>query len=458
MHAALDARFSRVSTKRRQSCVEGESVEAERRMLLSAYVLLPGSHFGAMWRHPYSETDYCERELFENLARTLERGGYDYAFVPESLALPMSMDGDYSAMVQAGWVGAVRHDPTLLVAPMIGVTRRLKFTVTLSTTFNEPYHLARMLGTLDHFSNGRMAWNVVTSAGPSNAANFAHVPPLAHDDLYERADEVLQVCRSLWTSWEEGAVLADKASGRYADAARIHPVGHKGRFFEVLGPLTLPRRPGNGPVLMMAGVSPRGRDFAARWAEVIFAIQSDAAGMRELRDDIRARAARLGRDPRAIRLMVAVQPVIGETEEIARARAAYLASLITPAAAMSFFAALFGPDAGQTAGNAPLRSFLEKRGQARAVDAGGLMAWLAGLAAADPDMTLIDAARALSGSTGTPRLVGTACSIADQMEAMFDDCCDGFVITPTHFPGTFEEFARAVVPELRARGLVEAQK
>lgn len=427
-----------------------------RRMLLSAYVLLPGSHFGAMWRHPYSETDFCERELFENLGRTLERGGYDYAFIPESLALPMGMDGDYSTMVEGGWVGAIRHDPTLLVAPMVSATRRLRFTVTLSTTFNEPYHLARMLGTLDHFSNGRMAWNVVTSAGPSNSTNFGHLTSLTHDDLYERADETLRVCRSLWTSWDEGAVVADKASGLYADPGRVHPVAHEGRFFKVHGPLTLPRGPGPGPVLMTAGVSPRGRDFAARWADVIFTIQSDAAGMRELRSDIRNRAAKLGRDPEGIRLMAAVQPVIGETEEIANARAAYLASLITPKAAMSFFAALFGSD-GSTAPDSPLSSFLEERGLSSAVDAGGLKGWLAELVANDPGITLVDAARALSGSTGTPRLIGTGQSIADQMEALFNDCCDGFVITPTHFPGTFEEFARAVIPELRTRGFVEVQ-
>ena len=274
---------------------------ARRLMLLSAYVLVPGSHFGAMWRHPYSETDYCDRVLYENLARNLERGGFDYAFVPESLSLPMGEDGDWHEMVRHGAVGAVRHDPTLLVSPMVSVTRRLKFVVTLSTTFNEPYHLARMLGTLDHFSGGRVAWNVVTSAGASNATNFAHLPSLDHDALYARAEETLKICRELWTSWDAGAVVADKRSGIYADPEKIRPLNHKGSFFEVQGPLTLPRGPGSGPVLMMAGISPRGRDFGARWGEVIFAIQSDPEGLRDLREDVRRRAERLGRDPHDIR-------------------------------------------------------------------------------------------------------------------------------------------------------------
>ncbi|MGZ0714343.1 NtaA/DmoA family FMN-dependent monooxygenase [Pseudomonas palleroniana] len=428
----------------------------ERHMLLSAYVLVPGSHFGAMWRHPYSEVDYCRRELFESLALSLERGGFDYAFIPESLALPMGADGHYETMVKAGGVGTVRHDPVALVSAMLSVTRRLKFTVTLSTTFNEPYHLARTLSTLDHFSNGRMAWNVVTSAGPSNHLNFAHLPPLSHEDLFTRADEVLEVCRGLWGGWEKNAVVADKASGVYADTGRIHPIAHNGRFFDVQGPLTLPRGPGAepGPVLMMAGTSARFCDFAARWGEVVFAIQSDGAGMRKLRADIRASAARYGRDPEAIRLMAAVQPVIGETMDIAKARAAYLDSLITDDAAMSFFAVMFGGDLSSVKKQMTLQSFLDMRGYSRTVDAGGLMPWLAQLMDEDPNMPVIEAARRFSGSTGTPRLVGTGADIADQLEALFADSCDGFVITPTHFPGTFDEFAHAVMPELRARGLI----
>ncbi|SAK44404.1 monooxygenase [Caballeronia pedi] len=423
-----------------------------RHMLLSAYVLTPGSHFGAMWRHPYSETDFCDRELYENLARSLDRYGFDYAFVPESLAVPMGDDGVWQTMTSRGASGAIRHDPALLVSPMIGVTQRLRFTVTLSTTFMEPYHLARTLSTLNHFSKGRMAWNIVTSAGASNAINFAHLTSLDHGDLYERAEEVLTVCHDLWSSWDEGALIADKQSGLYARADKIRQIDHKGRHFDIRGPLTLPCR-GN-PTLMAAGVSPRGRDFAARWAEVIFAIQNEPAAMRELRDDVRARAARMGRSPQDIRLMAAVQPVIGETRDIAEARAAHLDTLVAPDAARSYLAAMLGLDLSGASGDAPLQPILESQHRRPAVDAGGTQAWLAKLLDAKPAVSVDDAAIALSASTGTPRLVGTAADVADQLQALFEDCCDGFVITPTHFPGTFEEFGRAVIPELRARGLV----
>ncbi|BBQ00632.1 monooxygenase [Burkholderia sp. SFA1] len=421
-------------------------------MLLSAYLLVPGSHFGAMWRHPYSETDFCDRTLYEGVARSLDRYGFDYAFVPESLAVPMSDDGVWQTMTRRGASGAVRHDPALLVSPMIGVTRRLRFTVTLSTTFMEPYHLARMLSTLNHFSNGRMAWNVVTSAGASNAVNFAHLAAFEHGDLYERAEEVLSVCHELWRSWDEDALVADKRSGIYANDEKIRQIDHKGRYFDVRGPLTLPH--GALPTLMAAGVSPKGRDFAARWAEVIFAIQNEPAAMRELRDDVRARAERMGRAPHDIRLMAAVQPVIGETREIAEARAAHLDSLVAVDSARSYLTALLGFDLSGVPGDAPLLPLLESRRKRPAVDAGGMAAWLAKLLDSRPDVQVDEAAIALSGSTGTPRLVGTAADIADQLQALFEDCCDGFVITPTHFPGTFEEFGRAVIPELRARGLV----
>lgn len=320
-------------------------------MLLSAYLLVPGSHFGAMWRHPYSETDFCDRTLYEGVARSLDRYGFDYAFVPESLAVPMSDDGVWQTMTRRGASGAVRHDPALLVSPMIGVTRRLRFTVTLSTTFMEPYHLARMLSTLNHFSNGRMAWNVVTSAGASNAVNFAHLAAFEHGDLYERAEEVLSVCHELWRSWDEDALVADKRSGIYANDEKIRQIDHKGRYFDVRGPLTLPH--GALPTLMAAGVSPKGRDFAARWAEVIFAIQNEPAAMRELRDDVRARAERMGRAPHDIRLMAAVQPVIGETREIAEARAAHLDSLVAVDSARSYLTALLGFDLSGVPGDAP---------------------------------------------------------------------------------------------------------
>ncbi len=431
-----------------------------RQMMLAGYVLVPGSHFGGMWRHPYSETDFCDRTLYEGLARTLERGFFDLAFVPESLSVPTGIDGDHETLVKYGAVGAVRHDPSHLVAPMIGVTRHLGFTVTLSTTYMEPYHLARIFGTLDHFSQGRMAWNVVTSAGASNADNFRHHPVLGHDALYDRAEEVLDLCTRLWASWDEDALERDKETGVYADPAKIHALDHEGACFKLRGPLSLPHGPGGGPVLMMAGVSPRGRDFAAKWADVIFAIQSDAAGMKELRDDIRRRAAAFGRDGGPIRLLAAVQPIIGETRAIAEARAAYLDELIHPEMAKAFFAAMLGLDLAAYDMSTPIEAVLAAEQGRTAVDAGASRPWLERLVRDRPGhaWTVAEVATKLAQSSSTPRPTGTASEVADQLEELFAaEACDGFVVTPTHFPGSFEEFTRAVVPELQKRGLVRTR-
>ncbi|WP_019400782.1 MULTISPECIES: NtaA/DmoA family FMN-dependent monooxygenase [unclassified Chelatococcus] len=430
-----------------------------RWMTLAGYILVPGSHFGGMWRHPYSETDFCDRSLYEDVARTLERGGFDLAFVPESLSIATGPGGDYRTFVAHGAVGSIRHDPSHLVAAMAGVTRHLGFTVTLSTTYMEPYHIARIFSTLEHFSGGRMAWNIVTSAGESNAHNFGHFAPLDSPTAYRRADETLTVCSQLWTSWDEDALLRDKDSGRFADPDKVSTIDHAGEFFRLRGPLSLPATPGGGPVLMAAGVSPRGRDFAARWANVMFAIQNEAAGMAELRNDVRRRAEALGRDPASIRLLAAVQPVLGETRAIAAARAAYLDEIIHPEMARAFLAAMLGMDLARFAADTPIEEVIAATPMRAAVDAGAAVPWLDQVRAEDPDRnwTLGEIALRLARSSSTPRLVGTARDVADALEAFFAaEACDGFVITPTHFPGSFDEFARAVVPELRRRGLVRA--
>ena len=432
----------------------------ERQMMLAGYILVPGSHFSGMWRHPYSEIDFCDRTLYESVARTLERGCFDLAFVPESLSMPTALNGDDKTLVKYGAVGAIRHDPSQLVAPMIAVTRHLGFTVTLSTTFMEPYHLARIFATLDHFSQGRIAWNVVTSAGESNAFNFGHHSILDHEQLYDRADEVVDLCTRLWASWDGDALVRDKESGTYADPTEIYRLDHEGAFFKVRGPLTLPRGPGGGPVLMMAGVSPRGRDFAARWADVIFAIQNDAEGMRELREDIRVRAARAGRGAAQIKLLAAVQPILGETTEIALARAAYLDQLIHPDMARAFFSAMLGIDLAPYPDTTPIAAILTPENGRSAVDAGTARPWLQAIIGKRPDhtWTVGDITTKLAQSSSTPRFVGTASDIADQLQNLFlSEACDGFVVTPTHFPGSFEEFARAVVPELQRRGLLRTQ-
>lgn len=434
---------------------------AKRHMFLAGYILVPGSHFAGMWRHPYSETDYCDPDLFKDTAITLERGGFDLAFIPESLSVTTGLNDDYETFLKRGAVGAIRHDPGQLASLMASVTTSLGFTVTLSTTYMEPYHLARTLSTLDHFSRGRMSWNVVTSAGPSNGHNFGHFPRLSSPESYDRAEEILEICRSLWQSWEEDALVADKTAGIYADTGKIRPIDHEGERFRLRGPLSLPAGPAGEPILMSVGVSPRGRDFSAKWVDVIFAIQADADGMSELRGDVRRRAAEKGRDPEKLFLLTAVQPVIGETEAIAQARADYLDELIHPDVAIAFLSGMIGRDATGFDPETPIDEVLEQTAgpseNRAAVDGGAAFPWLERIRAEDRgrSWTLKDVAIRMARSTSTPRLVGTPEQVADQLEQYFlSEACDGFVITPTHFPGSFDEFSRSVVPILRARGHV----
>ncbi len=434
---------------------------ANRQMFLAGYILVPGSHYAGMWRHPYSETDFCDPDLFKDTAVTLERGGFDLAFIPESLSVTTGLNDDYETFLKHGAVGAIRHDPNLLVSLMASVTRTLGFTVTLSTTYMEPYHLARTLSTLDHFSRGRISWNVVTSAGPSNGHNFGHFPKLVSPEAYDRAEETLEVCRQLWRSWEPDALIADKAAGLYADTGKIRPIDHRGTRFTLRGPLSLPAGPDGEPILMSVGVSQRGRDFSAKWVDVVFAIQADAEGMSELRSDVRRRAAELGRDPEKLFLLTAVQPIIGETEAIAKARAEYLDELIHPDVAIAFLSGMLGIDATGCDPDTPIEEVLElaagKSSGKAAVDGGAAFPWLDRIREEDRNRSwsLKEIAVRMARSTSTPRLVGTPEQVADQLEAYFlAGACDGFVITPTHFPGSFDEFSRSVVPILRKRGHV----
>lgn len=419
-----------------------------RQMHLAGYVLVPGSHFQGMWRHPYSHTDFFARRLYEQIGVTLEAGLFDLAFIPEALAVPDAYQGSFATTVEFGLQGAVRPDPSIVAAAIGGVTSHLGIGVTMSTTYTAPYHVARSLSTLDHFTAGRIAWNIITSGSESNAPNFGDERLPDHEGRYELADEVVEICHRLWSSWEPDALTLDKTTGRFADPDKVHAIDHVGPRRQVKGPLTLIPSPQGRPVLIQAGASPRGRQFGATWAELIFSIMP-VAGMVPFREDLRRRAAALGRDPERLKVITAVQPILGETTEIARARAAYLGTLIDLRAAIAQLSTHLDLDLGDIAIDSDVRALLSR------VDKLSAVALIEKVAPADgPTVTVREAAIAFSTHQLTPQLIGTPLEVADQLEALFlGEACDGFVITPTHFPGTFEEFTRAVVPELQRRGL-----
>lgn len=426
-----------------------------RQLFLAGYILFPGNHFAGAWRHPYSERGFNDRTLFEDAARTLERAKFDMAFIPETLAFN-------PAFARHGLSNAIKHDPAQLASVIAGVTTHLGVGVTLSASFTSPYHLARTLGSLDQFSGGRVAWNIIMSRGAPTYANFPFVEELERDELYDRGDEVVEATVGLWESWADDALVVDKSSGVFVDPAKVSTPDYRGKYVQVKGPLTLPPSPQGKPVLIQAGDSARGRQFGGKWAELVFAIENNEEDLKAKRDDLRRLAAEAGRDPDSIKLIAAVQPIVGETTEIARARQKFLPTLLDTDAAVAFLSHFVRTDFTGLPADVKFTDAVA----ARSTDENAgvrLLDNLRGLAAGtgeslDGGLTLGEVAKTFSASEFTPQIVGSPEEVADQLIHLFEaEAVDGYVLSPTHFPGAFDDFARAVVPVLQQRGVFRTE-
>lgn len=280
-------------------------------LILNATVMGLGMHLGA-WRYREgSPFDYIGIDYYTQVARIAEQGRLQGLFLADTLAVS-------EENFERPNLGAM--DPSIVLAAVAAATSALGLVATASTTYNEPYNIARRFATLDHLSGGRAAWNIVTTFVPDVAANFGLENLPKGDERYQRAEEFVDVVIKLWESWEAGALVGDKLSGRFADASRVHAIDHKGEHFNVRGPLTLPRSPQGRPLLFQAGASGRGRDLAARVADVVFTAQNTLAGAQRFRTDIRRRAAGFGRDPDRIRILPGLVLVLGGTETEAKRR------------------------------------------------------------------------------------------------------------------------------------------
>jgi FMN-dependent oxidoreductase (nitrilotriacetate monooxygenase family) len=326
---------------------------------------------------------------------------------------------------------------------MAAATRHLGLGATLSTTFHHPYHLARTLASLDLLSGGRACWNVVTSSTNFEARNFG-MEKLPEKDLrYDIGDEVLEACCALWNCWEADALIMEKAAGIFGDATKVHYANYEGKHVKTRGPLSLPRSPQGRPVLMQAGASPRGREFAARWAEAIFCGATGVAACVEFYTDIKSRMKAHGRAPEQCAILPAISVVLGETESIARERADYLDGLINPELEKATGSAMLGADLGKVRSAEDLAT--AKGGQGH----GGLEENMRRIM--KQDGVSLEEANRRSHRT----LVGTPIMVADAMQEIFNaNGCDGFVLQGNVSPGMFEEFGRMVVPELQNRGIL----
>jgi FMN-dependent oxidoreductase (nitrilotriacetate monooxygenase family) len=416
----------------------------DRKMHLLAYVKTgPTAQLAGAWRHPEADLDdIFSPERYEHMARVLEAARFDGCFFADTLGLPDIYKGSFDTYLREG--GQLSYlDPMMVLPVMARATNHLGLGATLSTTFFNPYHLARMLASLDHLSRGRACWNVVTSTMDFEARNFGLDALPAKDLRYDRADEVVEACCALWDCWQDDALVMDKASGLFIDPAKVRYADYKGRHVRTRGPLTVPRCPQGRPVLMQAGASPRGRDFAARWAEAIFCSSGSKKDAMEFYADIKTRMARFGRVPGDCAICTSMTIVLGETEAIAREKAEYLLSLVPLEMVLATNSAMLGADLSTAENEDELTRNKGHQGH------GGLEERIRQTMRAE-GITFAEAIR-------RPRnlIAGTPATIADYMQDLFEaEACDGFVLTPTISPVMWEEFARMLTPELQRRRLL----
>jgi FMN-dependent oxidoreductase (nitrilotriacetate monooxygenase family) len=343
----------------------------------------------------------------------------------------------------------VKLDLSIVLGVVAGATRSIGLGATYSTTYYSPFHVARTFATLDHVSAGRAAWNVVTSVNDGEAQNYGVEHHLDHDARYDRADEFLEATTGLWDSWDDDALVLDRSTGVFADPAKVHELNHDGEWFRVRGPLTVPRSPQGRPVLLQAGSSGRGRDFAARWAELIFTGDPNVDVARSHYKDQKERIAERGRDPAQVKMLPMAYTVIGESRAHAEEREQlFLKELVDPQASLALLSELMNHDFSGLGLDAPITDELIE-------SMSGIRGLVQNLRQHIGDtVTLGDLASHRATLLQGPRFVGTGPEVADQMEEWFDgDACDGFVIAATHVPGAYEGVVRLVVPELQRRGV-----
>jgi FMN-dependent oxidoreductase (nitrilotriacetate monooxygenase family) len=413
-----------------------------RQLHLNAFIMGNGHHEAA-WRHPETNPRHARTLAhYVHIARTAERGKLDSLFLADGVALRNN----------------VRHnsqspfEPLTLLSALAGVTDHIGLIATASTTYNEPYHLARKFASLDHLSGGRAGWNIVTSAGQDEARNFNLDRRPDHELRYERAAEFLEVAKKLWDSWEDDAVLIDKDGGVYADDKLIHTVDHVGKHFQVRGPLNTPRPVQGYPLLVQAGSSETGKDYAAHYAEAVFTAQQTFAEGKAFYDDVKSRLGAYGRTPGEIKILPGISPILGKTEAEARQREAELNGLITPEYGVRQLSIMLDHDLSPYPLDGPLPDV-----GAHTEGAQSRFDLVTNLAKRE-NLTIRQLIERLAGGRGHRVFAGTPAQVADQIEHWFTGgAADGFNIMPPTLPGGLDDFVDLVVPELQRRGLFRTE-
>ena len=415
---------------------------SKSQMHLGIFVLGTGNHT-AGWRYDGATTSNCSFPVMRAIAATAERGKFDLFFLGDNLAMDPH---DHPSFIH-------RFEPMTALSALSVVTSHIGLGATMSTSFSEPFHVARAFSSLDHLSGGRAAWNVVTSTKDVAALNFSRERLDEHDLRYEMATEFVDVVRGLWDTWDDGAIVADASSGTYLDASKVRPLNHKGRFYTVKGPLNIARPPQGHPVVIQAGGSPPGQELSARCADIVFSVVSgDPVAAKKNYDGLKARVVKHGRRPDDVALLPGVMPIIGETDEQAREQLARLQSWLASANAMALVSERLGHDISAYPLDGPIPDFPQKTERGQTFSATLLEK------ARRENMTLRDLYNLTAAARGHWVLCGSPKSIADALEEWFvSGRADGFIIQPPYFPGAFDDFVERVVPELQQRGLFRTE-
>jgi len=422
----------------------------ETQMALVAFLQAQNcSNYVYSWRHPATMTDFTTPEYYQRIGRTLEDGKFDLAFFDDRLALPDRYGDDYVEAVAHG-IRVVKMDLVPVMAMIGAATSRIGIGGTYSTTYYEPFHVARTFATLDLMLKGRAAWNVVTSLNDSEAANMGRDEGLPHDLRYDRAEEFMRVVHGHWDTWEDDAIINDK-NGFFADPSKVHQLDHRGDWFQSRGPFTVPRSPQGYPVIIQAGQSGRGRSFAARWSELVFALYPNLELAKQFYSDFKMQVAALGREPAHVKICPLVVAIVGDTRAIAEEKLGLIETLPKPIDGIVLLSEVLNFDFASKELDEPFSD--------------DELASISGLQA------IRDHVVSLSGKQNPtvrdfvnfsnrgnlrehPLFAGSPQDVADGLEEWFEEeGCDGFVIAATHVPGAYEDFVRLVVPELQKRGL-----
>jgi FMN-dependent oxidoreductase (nitrilotriacetate monooxygenase family) len=416
-------------------------------MLLGLSLLGNGTH-KAGWRHPQAAVGGAlDFALWKQMAQAAELAKIHFIFLADDLAVLSAQTDEATS-----YNGRVdRFEPLTLLSGLAAVTERIGLIATVSTTYAEPYTVARAFASLDHLSNGRAGWNVVTSVREDEAANFSRASHLEHDVRYRRAEEFVDVVEGLWDSWDDDAFTRDKSTGRYFDPAKMHTLDHGGEFFAVRGPLNISRPPQGHPIVAQAGASEPGQRLAARTADVLYTVVQDMDKAREFYRSINDQVARAGRPAGSVRILPGLLPVVGRSQEEAEAKLAQLQELIDPRIGLSLLQVAFG-DLSHCDIDGPLPDL----GPTHDVSSSFRDLWVE--RARRDNLSIRQLYELFAINRGHCLMVGTPESIADEMQQWFENsACDGFAVLAPYIPGGLTDFLANIVPVLQKRGLFHTE-